>query len=204
MSTKQFEILEDKPVFKGFFGVNQLTVRHTLYRGGWSPPLSREIFHRGECVAVLLYDAQEDALVMIEQFRVGALQFGDERAWLLEIVAGAIEPGETPESVARREVLEESGCEVEDLFKINSFFTSPGGTSELLHLYCGKIDSTKAGGLHGLDEENEDIAVSVMPFSNVFRLLEQGKIVSAIPIIAIQWLALNRTQLRQRWQAKST
>lgn len=150
---------------------------------------------------MLLYDPQRDALVIIEQFRPGALQLNDERVWLLEIVAGAIEPGETPESVAYREAVEESGCEILDLIKINEFFTSPGGTSELLHLFCGRIDSTHVGGLHGLDEEDEDISVSVLSFDEVYQLLVSGKILSAIPIIAIQWLALNRETLRQRWSA---
>ncbi|HET8807395.1 MAG TPA: NUDIX domain-containing protein [Methylophaga sp.] len=196
---KRFEIIAEKPVFEGFFAVKELTVRHTLYQGGWSASLKREVFHRGECVAVILYDAVEDAVVIIEQFRVGALQLNDERAWLLEIVAGAIEPGETPEDVARREALEESGCDIQELIKINAFFTSPGGTSELLHLFCGKIDSRNIGGFHGMEDENEDIAVAVLPFDDVYQLLNNGKIISAIPIIAIQWLYIHREQIRQKW-----
>ncbi len=196
---KRFEIIAEKPVFEGFFAVNELTIRHTLYQGGWSAALKREVFHRGECVAVILYDAVEDAVVIIEQFRVGALQLKDERAWLMEIVAGAIEPGETPEDVARREALEESGCDIQELIKINAFFTSPGGTSELLHLYCGKIDSRNVGGFHGVEDENEDIAVAVLPFDDVYQLLNDGKIISAIPIIAIQWLYIHREQIRQKW-----
>lgn len=198
-ANKRFEVIAEKPVFKGFFGVNELTVRHTLYQGGWSEPLKREVFHRGECVAVILYDAAQDSVVIIEQFRVGALQLNDERAWLLEIVAGAVEPGETPEDVARREAFEESGCDIQALVKINAFFTSPGGTSELLHLYCGKIDSDNVGGFHGVADENEDIAVAVMPFDDVYQLLNDGKIISAIPIIAIQWLYIHREQIRQKW-----
>lgn len=196
---KRFEIIADKPVFKGFFGVNELTVRHTLYQGGWSEPLNREVFHRGECVAVILYDAVQDSVVIIEQFRVGALQLNDQRAWLLEIVAGAIEHGETPEDVAHREALEESGCHIQELIKINEFFTSPGGTSELLHLFCGKIDCHDVGGFHGVEDENEDIAVAVLPFDDVYQLLNDGKIISAIPIIAIQWLYIHREQIRQKW-----
>ncbi len=196
---KKFEIIAEQPVFKGFFGVNEITVRHTLYQGGWSAPLKREVFHRGECVAVILYDPALDSVVIIEQFRVGALQFNDERAWLLEIVAGAIEPGETPEDVAIREAVEESGCDIQELIKINEFFTSPGGTSELLHLFCGRIDSRNVGGFHGVEHENEDIAVAVLPFDEVYQLLNDGKIISAIPIIAIQWLYIHREQLRQKW-----
>lgn len=199
MVDKKFKIISQETVFKGFFSVKKYTLQHTLYRGGWSAQIDREVFHRGECVAVILYDPQLDSVVLIEQFRAGAVQFGDERAWLLEIVAGAIEPSETPEAVAKREALEESGCDIQHLIKINTFFTSPGATSELLHLFCGKIDSQHAGGIHGLEEEGEDIAVSVMPFDAVYQLLNDGKIISAIPIIAIQWLFIHRQQLQLDW-----
>ena len=120
-----------------------------------------------------------------------------EQAWLLEIVAGAIEEGETAEEVAYRESVEEAGCEIQELVKINDFFTSPGGTSELLSLFYGKVDATNIGGLHGLDHEDEDICVTTMKFADVYQLLLDGKILSAIPIIAIQWLHINRKQLRK-------
>jgi len=200
MSKKQFRIIKEETPFAGFFQVKQYTVKHTLYNGGWSAPLSREVFHRGNCVAVILYDPKRDEVVIIEQFRAGALQQKPaEHAWLLEIVAGAMEDGETAEDVAHREAVEESGCAVQELIKINEFYTSPGGTSELLTLFCGRVDSSQVGGIHGLDDEDEDIAVSAIKFDEVYALLEQGRIISAIPIIAIQWLFIHRQQLRQRW-----
>lgn len=122
-----------------------------------------------------------------------------EQAWLLEVVAGAIEEGETAEDVAYRESIEEAGCDIQELIKINDFFTSPGGTSELLTLYCGKVDTTDVGGIHGLDHEDEDISVKAMKFDDVYQLLLDGKILSAIPIIAIQWLKINRNDLQLKW-----
>lgn len=203
MTKKAFRILEEEMPFKGFFSVKKYQLQHTLYDGGWSAPVSREVFHRGNCVAVLLYDPQRDEVVIIEQFRAGAiLKPAQEDAWLLEIVAGAMEDGETAEDVARREAEEEAGCEVQELIRINEFFTSPGGTSECLTLFCGRVDAEDVGGIHGLDHEDEDIAVTSMKFTEVWALLEQGRIMSAIPIIAIQWLYIHRNELQQRW-AKS-
>lgn len=196
MAEKKFTIIEEKTHYQGFFSLKSFTLKHTLYKGGWSPAITRELFHRGNCVAVLLYDPIRDELVIIEQFRIGALQMPDQ-AWLLEIVAGAIEPGETAEEVAYRESVEEAGCEIQQLIKINDFFTSPGGTSELLSLFYGRVDTTNIGGIHGLDDENEDISVTTMKFDDVYQLLLDGKILSAIPIIAIQWLFINRDSLRQ-------
>lgn len=196
MTDKQFEIIKETSCYNGFFRLTTVELRHTLYKGGWSKPITRELFQRGNCVAVLLYDPDRDEVVIIEQFRVGAIQIPDQ-AWLLEIVAGAIETGETAEEVAYRESVEEAGCEIQKLVKINDFFTSPGGTSELLTLFYGRVDTTHVGGIHGLDEEDEDIAVTTMKFDDVYQLLLDGKILSAIPIIAIQWLFINRDSLRQ-------
>jgi ADP-ribose pyrophosphatase len=194
---KQYTIIEDQRVHDGFFKVSELTLKHTLFKGGWSQTITRELFHRGNCVAVLLYDPDRDEVVIIEQFRVGALQLPSiADAWLLEIVAGAIEPGETAEAVAIREAQEEAGCEIQELTKIQDFFTSPGGTSELLTLFYGKVDTSHLGGIHGLAHEDEDILVTVRPFDEVYQLLLDGKILSAIPIIAIQWLFINRDRLR--------
>ena len=197
MAKKQFEIIKETICYNGFFRLTTVELRHTLYKGGWSQPITRELFQRGNCVAVLLYDPDRDEVVIIEQFRVGAIQITDQ-AWLLEIVAGAIETGETAEEVAYRESVEEAGCEIQELVKINDFFTSPGGTSELLSLFYGKVDTTHVGGIHGLDEEDEDIAVTTMKFDDVYQILLDGKILSAIPIIAIQWLFINRDRLRQK------
>jgi len=202
MSDKHFQILDTQTVYEGFFRLEQYTLKHTLFAGGWSQPLKRELFRRGNCVAVLLYDPDRDEVVLIEQFRVGAV-LQPKRAWLLEIVAGAIEEGETAEEVAYREAREEAGCEIRELREIMQFFTTPGGSSEWITLFCGIVDSSQVGGIHGLDEEDEDIRVSTLKFDEVFQLLEAGKIESGIPIIAIQWLYIHREKLRRQWQAKA-
>lgn len=195
---KQFEIVQKEIVYQGFFRMLKYHFKHTRYAGGWSGTINREVFERGNCVAVLLYDPNTDQVVLIEQFRAGALQRPD-RVWLVEIVAGAIEEGETAEEVAYRESIEEAGCEIEQLIEISQFYTTPGGSSERLTLYCGKVDSTQAGGIHGLDHEDEDILVRVVTFDEAYRMLEDGDIESAIPIIAIQWLALNKQKLKEKW-----
>ena len=198
MSNKQFEVLAKETVYHGFFRLEQYTLKHTLFRGGWSQPITRELFRRGNCVAVLLYDPDRDEVVLIEQFRVGAV-YQPQRAWLIEIVAGAIEEGETAEEVAYREALEEAGCEIKELIEIQQFYTTPGGCSERITLFCGRVDSTAVGGVHGLVEEDEDIHVTTVKFAEVFQMLEDGKVESGIPIIAIQWLYIHRDKLRARW-----
>lgn len=195
---KQFEIIDREVGYQGFFRLEKYRLKHTLFAGGWSAEIERELFMRGNCVAVLLYDPDADKVVLIEQFRVGSLM-RPEKAWMLEIVAGAMEEGETAEEVAYRESMEEAGCEIQELMVINEFYTTPGGSSEWITLFCGKVDSTQVGGIHGLDHEHEDIMVRAVHFDEVYQMLEDRLIESAIPIVAIQWLALHREQLRQKW-----
>ncbi len=196
---KAFEIISKETGYAGFFRLEKYRLRHTLFAGGWSGEIEREVFGRGKCVAVLLYDPERDEVVLIEQFRIGAIGC-PERAWLIEIVAGAVEEGETVEDVAYREAKEEAGCAIEELIEVMQFYTSPGGYAEKITLFCGKIDSRQVGGIHGLDHEDEDILVSPVPFEDAYRLLASGAIESAIPILALQWLALNRDRLRLQWK----
>lgn len=192
---KKFEIVKKDVVYSGFYQMEKYYLKHTQFGGGWSGEFSRELFRRTNCVAVLLYDPDADKVVLIEQFRIGAVA-NPERAWLVEIVAGAIDEGETPEQVAHRESKEEAGCDILELTLINRFYTTPGGSSEQISLFYGRVDSTQVGGIHGLDHEDEDILVYTVPFDEAYRMLEEGKIESGIPIIAIQWLALHRESLR--------
>jgi len=197
--TRAFEIISKETGYAGFFRLEKYRLRHTLFAGGWSGEIERELFGRDQhCVAVLLYDPERDEVVLIEQFRIGAIGC-PERAWLVEIVAGAIEEGETAEEVAHREAEEEAGCTIEELIEVMKFYTTPGGYAEMITLFCGKIDSRQVGGIHGLDHEDEDILVRPVPFDEAYGMLESGEIESAIPILALQWLALNRDKLRQRW-----
>lgn len=191
-----YEILDSETVYQGFFRLERYRLRHRLFAGGMSGPVQRELFERGHAAAVLLYDPQRDAVVLLEQFRIGALQAAGG-PWLLEIVAGMIEEGESAAEVVRREALEEAGARIQRLEFICDYLVSPGGTSETISLYCGLVDSDGLGGIHGLEEEQEDIRVTVVTFDQAWALWQQGQINSASPIIALQWLAMQRESLRQ-------
>jgi ADP-ribose pyrophosphatase len=191
-----YEVIEQTPVYRGFFSLSKFRVRHTLFAGGWSEPLTRELFHRGRCVAVAPYDPVTGQVILVEQFRIGAL--GDKPVpWLIEIVAGAVEPGESPEDVAHREALEEAGCRLDRLIRIGEFYTTPGGCSEKITVFCGLTDCRQAGGIFGLDEEDEDIRALVVSLDEALAWVDSGVIDSIIPVLALQWLALNRERLRQ-------
>nr|VFJ58330.1 MAG: ADP-ribose pyrophosphatase [Candidatus Kentron sp. FW] len=192
------EIIEKTTCYQGFFRLERYRLRHDLFAGGRTGILTRECLERGHAAAVLLFDPDLDSLVMIEQFRVGAMETPGG-PWLLEFVAGIMEEGESPEAVVRREAMEEAGCEILDLMPALRFLLSPGGCSEEIHLFCGRVDARNAGGIHGLAQEGEDIRVRVVAVDEALRLLETGRITNASAIIALQWFALHRDSLLERW-----
>lgn len=197
-SPADVELIERELCFRGFYQLDRLHLRHRLFAGEMGPMIHRELFVRPNAVCVLPYDPQRDCVVLVEQFRVGALE-KSARPWLIELVAGLIDKDEQPEQVACREAQEEAGLELTELWPITQYYPSPGGSNERVHLYLGRCDSSAAGGLHGLPEEGEDIKVHVWPLSQALEAIGQGLMDNAASLIALQWLALNREQVRLKW-----
>ena len=198
--SRDFDILERRRVYDGHFKIDQFRLRHRLFDGGWSGEVTRELFERGHAVAVLPYDPVRDEVILIEQFRVGALELASG-PWLLEIVAGVIDEGETLADVARRESLEEAGREILALEPICDYLSSPGGCSERVSVFCGRVETTGAGGIFGLADEHEDIRARVLSFAGALAEVARQPVNVASLMIAMQWLALNRDRLRTAWGA---
>ena len=197
----EFEVLGRTPCHDGFFRVERLRLRFALFAGGWSRPIEREVLDRGHAACVLLYDAAADRVVLVEQFRAPVI---DEPGgpWLIETVAGIIERGETPEDVIRREAVEEADITIGPIERIGEVLVSPGGCTERLTMFCGGVDSSAAGGLHGLAEEGEDIRVVVMDAGDAIKAVSDGLILAANAVIPLQWLTINHLRLRNEWRAE--
>ncbi|EOU9599606.1 ADP-ribose diphosphatase [Cronobacter sakazakii] len=192
------EIIAREKLYRGFFSLDLYRFRHRLFNGEMSGEVRREIFERGHAAVLLPFDPVRDEVVLIEQIRIAAFDTSDP-PWLLELVAGMIEPGETVEEVARREAMEEAGLSVGRVKKFMSYLASPGGTSERLSLMVGEVDATTAQGIHGLADENEDIRVHVVSREQAYQWVEEGRIDNAASVIALQWLQLHYQALRNEW-----
>lgn len=200
MIDKNIEIIEKITCYQGFFRIDRYRLRHRLFNGEWGSAITRELFERGHAAAVLPYDPIRDEVILIEQFRIGALN-APGGPWLTEIIAGIIEENEAPEDVVKRESVEEAKCIITDLVPLYDYLVSPGGMTERIALYCGRVDTTHAGGIHGAIDEGEDIKVHVVSRETALSYLQTGRINSASAIIALQWLALNREKLLRQWMA---
>ncbi len=197
-NNKDVKISKKETLYRGFFKLIRYEFTHRLFEGGWSQTVSREILERGHAVAVLLYDPKCQEFVLIEQVRIGAMQTSDS-PWLMEVVAGMIDESELPEEVCRREAKEEAGVDILRLHKALSYLSSPGGTTERLHIYIGEVDATQAHGVHGLEYENEDILVRRVAVDDAIEWLNDGKIDNAAAVIALQWYLLNQQKLQTLW-----
>ena len=197
----KWSVINKQFLYQGFFKLIGFDLKHDLFEGGESRVLRRELLDRGQAAAVLPYDPVRDEVVLIEQFRIGACE-DPSGPWLIETIAGLVEPGEPVEDLIHREAMEEAGCTVSDLVPIFHYYSSPGGSNEEIDLYIARTESGGLGGIHGLDHEGEDIRVHVMKSDDAFELLAQGRIDSAMPIIALQWLQLNRERIRSQWLEK--
>lgn len=196
-SIDDVEVVEKTRKYQGFFALDEYKFRHKLYRGGFSEVLTREVFERGDAVAILPYDPATDSIVLIEQFRPGALR-SEHGPWQLELIAGMFGTNEQPIEVAIREAKEEANLVIlpNNVTKIMNYLSSSGGMSECIHLYCASVDSSNLSGVYGLEEEGEDILVHVVARKQALALLESGKITNAATIIALQWLQLNIDKLK--------
>jgi len=196
--TDKFSVKIDnhKNLYNGFYKMDHLTISHQRFNGG-NLTIQRELMNRLDAVCILLVDFTVNKTVLIEQFRVGALN--EKNPWLIEMVAGLIDKDEEPEEVARREAKEEAGVSVGRVEFINRYLPSPGGTNECIYLYAGEVDSSTASGIHGLEHEGEDIRATAIPLKQAYEWVKNGTINNAAGIIALQWLQLNEQHLKDKW-----
>ena len=187
-NSDEVKIQSREYLFRGFIQVEKISLQHRLFnQTEYTPILQRELIHRPEAAGVLIYDDGQQKFALIEQFRVGAMDDSDS-AWQLEIIAGVLDGDESPESCIRRESLEESGCEIDELEHLFSFYPSAGACSELFHLYSAQAHLPEQGGVFGMPDEGENIQLHLIDYSEVTHLLSNGRLRNAPVIMALQWL----------------
>ena len=200
MSHNKVQVSNAITVHQGYLRIDKYNLKHTIFSNEWTGMLSREVLEKGLAVAILPYDPKTNHVVLIEQFRIGGFTANKTSPWQIECVAGVVEKDQTVVDTVQREVMEETGLEILDLKPIYRYLSSPGFTSETIEMFCGKVDSARVSGIHGLASEGEFIRAFSMPFEAAFSLLNSNQIENGMTIIALQWLKLNLKQIRNEWQ----
>jgi len=179
-----YEIKKKERVYQGFFAMDKYTVEHERFDGG-ALTITRENMERGDAAAMLLYDPNADEVLLLEQFRIGPAA-RDDNPWLIEIVAGIIDEGESAEESVIRESKEEAGFLPYETRFLGRYYTTPGGCSERIDLFLGLVDKNSPvsdGG--GCDHEQEDIRLFWVKREEAFAMLDEGKIGSGAPMLAL-------------------
>ena len=211
MSPKEVETIKKSIRFKDYLQVTEYKLKHTLFKGGMSEIITREVIERGHVGAVLLYDPKLHVFVLTEQFRPAAYVAKNSvlwdqhlSPWMIECVAGVIDEGESPEELCSRESMEEANCQILELHFLFKYFSSPGCLTETVFMYCGRVNASNAGGNFGLSEEGEDIRVFTATPEETYQMVEDGKIVNSMTMLAVQWFQMNGDRLRDLWLGEGT
>lgn len=198
-SHEDVKVISQEVGYRGFFQLIRYEIAIPLYNGKTSHTLVRECMVRRPAVAVLAYDPIRDSILLIKQMRMGPFVAKYDSPWMIEIIAGVIEEGETPIEVAHRELQEESGCKALAFMPIYDYYPSPGASSERVHLFCAQVDASTHIEFCGIAHEGEDIHVLEVPSDEALQWLKENKINNGFTIIALQWFQLHKQFLQQQW-----
>ena len=185
----KYKIINEKDLYSGFFKLKKIEFIHQKHDGSWTDQVNREIFGGSHVSTLLPYDPKKKEIILIQQFRAGIISRYDED-YLFEIVAGIIDDNELPDETAKRECLEETGCDVNKITPILDYFPSPGSSESFYHLFLGEVDSFDGERIRGLVTESENILVKSYKVEEVRNMLMQGKIKNGLTLIALQWFFL--------------
>ena len=191
--------IQSKRLYEGYTQLDQYTIDIRYFNGDSSGAFVRECVRKKPVAGVLPYDVHADTVLFVEQFRIGALQDACS-PWLMEMVAGVVDhPDEDVQHVAHRELQEETGLVAHHLTCIHRYWVSPGASDEYVSLFLALVDQSDAQTFCGLKSEHEDIKVHKIPYNDAISWLKKGSINNSLTIIALQWLALHRDELRERY-----
>ena len=193
----RIEMVERRRAHTGFFGFDELQLRHETFEGGMSHVLRRSVFVASDGALVLPYDPARDRVLLVEQVRMGPIGRHDPVVWQMEPVAGLMDPGESAAQTAHREAMEEAGLTFHQLEEVGSCYASPGTSTEFFNLFVGLCDlPDTAARIGGLTDEGEDIRTHVMSYDRLLDMAETQRTANAPLLLLTYWLAHHRDRLR--------
>ena len=192
------QLLAKRTPYARHFAIEECDLRFRRFDGTLSQPVTLASFVSGDAATVLPYDPVRDRVLVVEQFRMGLFGRGAANPWMIEAIAGRVDPFEAPADCARREAMEEAGIVLGELIEVAGYYPSPGAKSEFCTSYVGIADLPELrGSLGGVTSEAEDIRSHVIGFDDLLRLVAAPEGANAPLMITAMWLAANRQRLRK-------
>jgi nudix-type nucleoside diphosphatase (YffH/AdpP family) len=194
MASNPPRIVARRPVFKGWSTFDVVTVEATDAEG-MAYRIDRELIDHGEASAVLIVERQRSVAILVRQWRAGLIAAGVD-PFLLEVCAGLIDPGETPEQAAKREAEEETGVKIGSMRKIGVVAPSAGTLTERIHLFIAEVSSARVADTWAGHDDGEHIEVVELPLAELFEMVRRGEIVDAKTLILVQHAMLETAGAR--------
>ncbi|HEY2452249.1 MAG TPA: GDP-mannose pyrophosphatase NudK [Scandinavium sp.] len=179
------EIIKDQILSENYFVLRNLTYDLTR-KDGDVVRHKREVYDRGNGATILLYNPQKKTVVLVRQFRVATWVNGNADGRLIETCAGLLDDDE-PEVCIRKEAVEETGYQIDDVRKVFELYMSPGGVTELVHFFIAEYHDTLRATMGG-GVEDEDIDVLEMLFEHALAMIKSGEIRDGKAVILLQYL----------------
>lgn len=200
MTTEDVDLIHHARPYDNFFAMDEIRLRHKRFDGTMSDEIERALLISVDAMLLLPYDPKRDRVLLVEQFRGGPFLRGDENPWMLEPIAGRIDPGESAEDAAHREAMEEAGITLQELLPISGHYPSPGTSCEFYHCFLGIADlPDDVEGIGGVADENEDIRSQLFTFDELMALLDSGEAQVGPLVTSALWLARHRDRLREKY-----
>lgn len=192
----KFKVHSKNKAYQGFFNIDRYEVSYESFQGGEIGPVIRECGGNGDIVAVLAFDPKRRCFLLVEQFRIGMMVRG-VHPWTREIIAGFMDVAhENAEMTAKRELLEETGCQALHLLPLVDYYPGSGGSATQNHVFLAIVDSTQKTPFTGILEEGEDIRVTELMLDSIWygenpermliKRLQAEQVNSATALIAFQ------------------
>lgn len=180
----QLEVLSDN-----WYTLRKANFEYLNKKGKWEQQ-SREAYDRGNGAVILLYNQEDQTVILTRQFRLPTLVNGNESGMLIEACAGLLDD-ESPEKAIRRETEEETGYHIQNVEKIFEAYMSPGSVTEILYFFIAAYtESMKQSEGGGAEEEHEEIEVLKVNFEKAMEMIDAGEIKDAKTIMLLQHLRL--------------
>lgn len=178
MNPKKVDLKSVERVSSGFLNVDKYVFSHSLPDGSMTPPVTREVMVRGNAAAVLVYDQDKDAVLLIEEFRIGNYAAGlpADQCWSLGPIAGMIDGKERGVEAVLREAVEEAGLEIDqkNIHGPLRHFSSPGGASEILDIFVALADISDADPEKKNNDADEHTNAVIVSRDDLERLIFEG------------------------------
>jgi len=179
-------VIEEKILSNNWYILKKITFDYRDSSGNWTRQ-AREAYDRGNGAVILLYNKENQTVILTRQFRMPTYVNGNESGMLIEACAGLLDK-DNAEDCIRKETEEETGYRISKIEKIFEAYMSPGSVTEILYFFVAEYQKDmKVSDGGGAEAEQENIEVLEIPFKDALAMIKTGEIKDGKTIMLLQY-----------------